>query len=79
MHENTWKRLKQEQAMWREYAIKIAKQDGLIIDPVAYYDSDTQSSKLDTKFFGQTLQLLFNDFDVEKQKEDLFIIKLDCI
>ena len=28
----------------REYAIKIAKQDGLIIDPVAYYDSDTQSS-----------------------------------
>lgn len=76
MHENTWKRLKQEQAMWREYAIKIAKQDGLIIDPVAYYDSDTQSSKLDTKFFGQTLQLLFNDFDVEKQKEDLFIIKL---
>ena len=34
------------------------------------------SAKLDTKFFGQTLQLLFEDFDVEKQKEDLFIIKL---
>ena len=76
MHENTWKRIKQEQKMWREFAIKIAKDDGLIIDPIAYYDSDTQSAKLDTKFFGQTLQLLFEDFDVEKQKEDLFIIKL---
>ena len=76
MHENTWNRMKGQQKMWREFAIKIAKQDGLIIDPVAYYDSDTQSAKLDTKFFGQTLQLLFDDFDVEKQKEDLFIIKL---
>ena len=76
MHENTWNRIKHEQKMWREFAISIAKQDGLIIDPVAYYDSDTQSAKLDTKFFGQTLQLLFEDFDVEKQKEDLFIIKL---
>lgn len=76
MHENTWNRVKNEQKMWREYAIKIAKEDGLIIDPVAYYDSDTQSAKLDTKFFGQTLQLVFNDFDEDKQKEDLFIVKL---
>lgn len=76
MHENTWNRMKGQQKMWREFAIKIAKQDGLIIDPVAYYDSDTQSAKLDTKFFGQTLKLLFDDFDTEKQKEDLFIIKL---
>ena len=76
MHENTWKRIKQEQKMWREFAIKIAKDDGLIIDPIAYYHNDTQSAKLDTKFFGQTLQLLFEDFDEEKQKEDLFIIKL---
>ena len=76
MHENTWNRVKQEQKMWREFAIKIAKDDGLIIDPIAYYDNDTQSAKLDTKFFGQTLQLLFENFDAEKQKEDLFIIKL---
>ena len=76
MHENTWKRLKNDQKMWREFAVKIAKQDGLIIDPIAYYDNESQSSKLDTKFFGQTLQLLFGEFNEEKQKEDLFIIKL---
>ncbi len=76
MHENTWSRVKNEQKMWREFAIKLAKDEGLIIDPVAYYDSDTQSSKLDTKFFGQTLQLIFDNFDEEKQKEDLFIVKL---
>ena len=76
MHENTWKRLKNDQKMWREFAIKIAKQDGLIIDPIAYYDNESQSSKLDTKFFGQTLQLLFGEFNEKKQKEDLFIIKL---
>lgn len=76
MHENTWKRLKNDQKMWREFAVKIAKQDGLIIDPIAYYDNESQSSKLDTKFFGQTLQLLFGEFNEKKQKEDLFIIKL---
>ena len=34
MHENTWNRVKNEQKKWREYAIKIAKED-------SYYDSDT--------------------------------------
>ncbi len=76
IHEWTYKRIKQNQKMFREFAIKTAKDQGLVIDPIAYYDNDTGTSKIDTKFFGQTLALMFNDFDEEKSKEDLFIIKL---
>ncbi len=51
-------------------------EQGLLIDPIAYYDSETQSSKVDTKFYSYGLRLFFEDFDTEKQKEDLFIVKL---
>ena len=52
------------------------KEQGLLIDPIAYYDSETQSSKVDTKFYSYGLKLFFEDFDSDKQKEDLFIVKL---
>jgi hypothetical protein len=76
MHENTYRRIKNQEKMFREFAIKVAKEQGLVIDPIAYYDNESETSRIDTKFFGYCLALFFNDFDSEKQKEDLFIVKL---
>ena len=76
IHETTYKRNKQYERMFKEFAIQCAKDQGLVIDPIAYYDSDTGTSKIDTKFFGQTLKLLFNDFNENESKEDLFVVKL---
>ena len=76
IHETTYKKVKNHEKIFKEFAIRTAKEQGLVIDPIAYYDNDSGSSKIDTKFFGQTLALLFNEFDSEKSKEDLFIIKL---
>lgn len=76
MHENTYKRIKYEEKMFKEYAIRVGKEQGLLIDPVAYYDTETQSTKVDTKFYSYGLKLLFEDFNADEQKEDLFILKL---
>jgi hypothetical protein len=76
MHELTYKRIKQEEKYFKEFAVRVGKEQGLLIDPVAYYDSETQSSKVDTKFYSYGLKLFFEDFDSDKQKEDLFIVKL---
>lgn len=76
MHENTYKRIKYEEKMFKEYAIRMGKEQGLLIDPVAYYDTETQSTKVDTKFYSYGLKLLFEDFNADEQKEDLFILKL---
>ena len=76
MHEKTYKRIKQEEKFFKEFAVRVGKEQGLLIDPVAYYDSETQSSKVDTKFYSYGLKLFFEDFNEETQKEDLFIVKL---
>ena len=76
MHELTYKRIKQEEKYFKEFAVRVGKEQGLLIDPIAYYDSETQSSKVDTKFYSYGLKLFFEDFDSDKQKEDLFIVKL---
>ena len=76
MHELTYKRIKREERYFKEFAVRVGKEQGLLIDPIAYYDSETQSSKVDTKFYSYGLRLFFEDFDTEKQKEDLFIVKL---
>mgnify|MGYP001330335495 CR=1 FL=1 len=76
MHEKTYKRIKQEERFFKEFAVRVGKEQGLLIDPIAYYDSETQSSKVDTKFYSYGLKLFFEDFDEKSQKEDLFIVKL---
>lgn len=76
MHEFTYKRIKQEERYFKEFAVRVGREQGLLIDPVAYYDAETQSSKVDTKFYSYGLKLFFEDFDEATQKEDLFIVKL---
>ena len=74
--ENTYQRIVAEEAAFKEYAIKIGKEEGYLIDPIAYYDSESNSAKVDTKFYTQSIKLFFGDFDIETQKEDLFVCKL---
>lgn len=76
MHELTYKRIKQEERYFKEFAVRVGREQGLLIDPVAYYDEETQSSKVDTKFYSYGLKLFFDSFDESTQKEDLFIVKL---
>ena len=68
MHELTYKRIKREERYFKEFAVRVGKEQGLLIDPIAYYDSETQSSEVDTKFYSYGLRLFFEDFDTEKQK-----------
>ena len=74
--ENTYQRIVAEEASFKEFAIHQGKEQGYLIDPVAYYDSESNSAKVDTKFYTQSIKLFFNDFNSEKQKEDLFVCKL---
>ena len=74
--ENTYQRIVAEEASFKEFAIRQGKEQGYLIDPVAYYDSESNSAKVDTKFYTQSIKLFFNDFNSEKQKEDLFVCKL---
>ena len=74
--ENTYQRIKAEEASFKEYAIRQGKKEGYLIDPVAYYDSESNSAKVDTKFYTQSIKLFFGPFNEEKQKEDLFVCKL---
>ena len=74
--ENTYQRIKAEEASFKEFAIRLGKKEGYLIDPVAYYDSESNSAKVDTKFYTQSIKLFFGPFDEEKQKEDLFVCKL---
>lgn len=76
MHELTYKKIKQEERYFKEFAVRVGREQGLLIDPVAYYDEETQSSKVDTKFYSYGLKLFFEKFDESTQKEDLFIVKL---
>mgnify|MGYP001178386633 FL=1 len=74
--ENTYQRIVAEEAAFKEFAIKEGKAEGYLIDPIAYYDSDSNSAKVDTKFYTHAIKLFFGPFNEEKQKEDLFICKL---
>jgi len=74
--ENTYQRIIAEEAAFKEFAIRQGKEEGYLIDPVAYYDSDSNSAKVDTKFYTHAIKLFFAPFNEEKQKEDLFIVKL---
>mgnify|MGYP001163809540 CR=1 FL=1 len=74
--ENTYQRIKAEEASFKEFAIRLGKEEGYLIDPIAYYDSESNSAKVDTKFYTHAIKLFFGKFDEEKQKEDLFVCKL---
>lgn len=74
--ENTYQRVVAEEAALKQFAIAQGKKAGYLIDPIAYYDSDSNSAKVDTKFYTHAIKLFFGPFNEEKQKEDLFICKL---
>lgn len=74
--ENTYQRIVAEEASFKEFAIRQGKEEGYLIDPIAYYDSESNSAKVDTKFYTQSIKLFFGDFNSETQKEDLFVCKL---
>lgn len=66
LHENTYQYIKQTQEEYKKRVIEYAKQDGLIYDI-----KDTDSS-----VYKVLVNKLFEPFDPEKNKEDLFLIKL---
>jgi len=74
--ENTYQRVVAEEAALKQFAIAQGKEAGYLIDPIAYYDSESNSAKVDTKFYTHAIKLFFGPFNEEKQKEDLFICKL---
>ena len=74
--ENTYQRIVAEEASFKEFAIRLGKKEGYLIDPIAYYDSESNQAKVDTKFYTQSIKLFFGNFDLETQKEDLFVCKL---
>ena len=68
MHELTYKRIKQEERYFKEF-VRVGREQGLLIDPVAYYDEQTQSSKVDTKFYSYGLKLFFESLMNQLKKK----------
>ena len=66
LHEATYKHIKEQNEHFEDSVIKIAKERGLI------YDFDEQN----TDVYKAFVQVLFSDFDPEKDKEKLFHYKL---
>ena len=66
LHEATYKHIKEQNEVFEDTIIKIAKERGLI------YDFDEQN----TDVYKAFVQVLFSDFDPEKDKEKLFLYKL---
>lgn len=66
LHENTYNYIKTTQEAYKKQVIEFAKQDGLL------YDIDTNESGV----YKILIEKLFSDFDPEKNKEDLFMAKL---
>lgn len=66
LHEATYKHIKEQNEHFEDSVIKIAKERGLI------YDFDEQN----TDVYKAFVQVLFSDFDPEKDKEKLFLYKL---
>jgi len=66
IHENTFNYIRSTQEEYKKQVLKFAKEDGLIYDI-----KDTDSS-----IFKLIIDKLFQAFDPEVNKEDLFLIKL---
>ena len=63
LHEDTYNKKKQEQKDFEAMAMRIAKKTGLVLD----------KSKIETKFYPEVLNAIFND---EENEEHLFALKL---
>tara|TARA_B100000123_G_scaffold97856_1_gene71431 strand:+ start:237 stop:713 length:477 start_codon:yes stop_codon:yes gene_type:complete len=66
LHEATYKHIKQQNEVFEDTIIHIAKQRGMI------YDFDEQN----TDVYKAFVQVMFGNFDPEKDKEKLFLYKL---
>ena len=66
LHEATYKHIKEQNEYFEDSVIKIAKERGLI------YDFDEQN----TDVYKAFVQVLFGNFDPERDKEKLFLYKL---
>jgi hypothetical protein len=66
LHEATYKHIKEENEYFEDTVITIAKERGLI------YDFDEQN----TDVYKAFVQVLFGKFDPERDKEKLFLYKL---
>lgn len=66
LHENTYNYIRDSQEAYKQQILSYAKQDGLIYDI-----KDTDSS-----VYKVVVQKLFQPFDPEVNKEDLFLLKL---
>ena len=66
LHEATYKHIKEQNEVFEDTIIKIAKERGLI------YDFDEQN----TDVYKAFVQVLFGNFDPERDKEKLFLYKL---
>ena len=66
LHEATYKHIKEQNEAFEDSVIKIAKERGLI------YDFDEQN----TDVYKAFVQVMFGKFDPKKDKEKLFLYKL---
>lgn len=66
LHEATYKHIKEQNEVFEDTIIKIAKDRGMI------YDFDEQN----TDVYKAFVQVMFGNFDPEKDKEKLFLYKL---
>jgi len=66
LHEATYKHIKEQNAMFEDTVIKLAKERGLL------YDID----ELSTDTYKVLSHILFKEFDEEQDKEKLFLYKL---
>ena len=66
LHEATYQHIKEQNAVFEESVIKLAKERGLL------YDID----ELSTDTYKVLSHILFKEFDEEKDKEKLFLYKL---
>ena len=66
LHEATYKHIKEQNEVFEDSIIKIAKERGMI------YDFDKQN----TDIYKAFVQVMFGNFDPEKDKEKLFLYKL---
>ena len=66
LHEATYKHIKEQNAMFEDTVIKLAKDRGLL------YDID----ELSTDTYKVLSHILFKEFDEEQDKEKLFLYKL---
>ena len=63
LHENTYKKKKEERKLFEEQLVRIAKKDGLVFDEL----------KIDTKFFPTLINAIVDNGDNE---DHLFALKL---